>query len=221
LHYPRRDFCLSVLTKSPIQHSEPKFGCAGSPVVLHGLYPYQVFLSRNEQTDRVPVGEGFEALRLDARAGVRAVVELLYLDLLICFEHKILVVRILFVEAPTYVDRTSAPVLFRPRLSFRKLCSKAVCLAVRQQECKDAADDCADDDDYDFDDHLLPFGPRGSTVSGRHIAYWITSSARCSSDCGIVRPRALAVLRLITSSNFVGCSMGRSPGFAPFRILST
>jgi hypothetical protein len=29
------------------------------------------------------------------------------------------------------------------------------------------------------------------------------------------------VLRLITSSNLVGCSMGKSAAFAPFRILST
>ena len=29
-------------------------------------------------------------------------------------------------------------------------------------------------------------------------------------DCGIVMPRALAVLRLMTSSNCVGCSMGSS-----------
>src|SRR5262249_6282796 len=52
-------------------------------------------------------------------------------------------------------------------------------------------------------------------------SYSITWSARCSRDCGIVRPRALAVLRLMTSSNFVGCSTGRSAGLAPFRILST
>jgi hypothetical protein len=51
--------------------------------------------------------------------------------------------------------------------------------------------------------------------------YWITSSARPSSDGGIVRPRALAVLRLMTSSNFSGCWTGRSAGFAPLRILST
>ena len=37
----------------------------------------------------------------------------------------------------------------------------------------------------------------------------------------MVRPSALAVLRLMTSSNFVGCSTGRSAGFAPLRILST
>jgi ABC transporter substrate binding protein len=45
-------------------------------------------------------------------------------------------------------------------------------------------------------------------------AYSITWSARNSSVCGIVRPSAFAVLRLITSSNFVGCSIGRSAGLA-------
>ena len=49
----------------------------------------------------------------------------------------------------------------------------------------------------------------------------MTSSARSRNDCGIVRPRALAVLRLITISNLVACSTGRSAGLAPFRILST
>src|SRR5262249_23572506 len=49
----------------------------------------------------------------------------------------------------------------------------------------------------------------------------ITLSARYSIDCGIVTPICLAVLRLIASSNFVGCSTGRSAGLAPFRILST
>src|SRR5919199_7015333 len=52
-------------------------------------------------------------------------------------------------------------------------------------------------------------------------AYWITSSARTRSDEGNVIPRALAVLRLSTSSNFVGCSTGRSAGLAPLRSLST
>src|SRR4029453_18108064 len=36
--------------------------------------------------------------------------------------------------------------------------------------------------------------------------YWITPPARPRSDGGIVRPRAFAVLRSMTSSNFVGCS---------------
>ena len=44
---------------------------------------------------------------------------------------------------------------------------------------------------------------------GAAIVYWITSSARPSNAGGIVRPSALAVLRLITNSNFVGCSTGR------------
>ncbi len=51
--------------------------------------------------------------------------------------------------------------------------------------------------------------------------YSITSSARASSVGGIAKPIALAVVRLITSSNLVGCSIGRSPGFAPRKILST
>ncbi len=52
-------------------------------------------------------------------------------------------------------------------------------------------------------------------------AYLITLSARISVHCGIVRPICFAVLRLITNSNFIGCSTGRSAGFVPFRILST
>ena len=51
--------------------------------------------------------------------------------------------------------------------------------------------------------------------------YSITSSATVSNLSGIVRPSALAVLRLITSSYSVGCSMGSSPGLAPLSILST
>jgi len=51
--------------------------------------------------------------------------------------------------------------------------------------------------------------------------YPITWSARSSSECGIVSPRALAVFRLMTSSNFVGCSTGRSAGLVPLRTRST
>src|SRR5262245_36134572 len=49
----------------------------------------------------------------------------------------------------------------------------------------------------------------------------ITFSARMSTIGGIVRPICFAVLRLITNSNFVGCSTGKSAGLAPLRILST
>ena len=51
--------------------------------------------------------------------------------------------------------------------------------------------------------------------------YLITLSARYSTDCGIVRPICLAVLKLMMNSNFVGCSTGKSAGFVPLRILST
>jgi hypothetical protein len=47
------------------------------------------------------------------------------------------------------------------------------------------------------------------------------SSAQVRRMGGIVRRSALAVSRLMISSNFVGCSTGRSAGLAPFKILST
>ena len=51
--------------------------------------------------------------------------------------------------------------------------------------------------------------------------YSITSSARASSVGGISRPSILAVLRLMISSNFVGCTTGRSAAFSPWRIRPT
>src|SRR5690348_3362574 len=51
--------------------------------------------------------------------------------------------------------------------------------------------------------------------------YSMSRSAWRRTLGGIVTPSALAVLRLITSSNLAGCSIGRSPGLAPFRILAT
>jgi hypothetical protein len=48
--------------------------------------------------------------------------------------------------------------------------------------------------------------------------YSITSSASASSFAGISRPSVFAVLKLITSSNLVGCTTGRSAGFSPLRM---
>src|SRR5262249_8798691 len=45
--------------------------------------------------------------------------------------------------------------------------------------------------------------------------YSITSSTLASSCGGTSRPSALAVCRLMTNSNFVDCSTGRSAGLAP------
>src|SRR5262249_31128613 len=51
--------------------------------------------------------------------------------------------------------------------------------------------------------------------------YSITSSASASSLSGTVRPSALAVLRLITSSYLVGAWIGRSAGLSPLRMRAT
>jgi hypothetical protein len=66
--------------------------------------------------------------------------------------------------------------------------------------------------------------PGGEVRPGRELqaaavhpaaSYSITSSARPSSVRGNVRPSALAVFMLMTSSPFVTCCTGRSPGFSP------
>src|SRR5262249_27353758 len=66
--------------------------------------------------------------------------------------------------------------------------------------------------------------PRGCHPEKRYEfppPHSITSSARASSEGRRSRPKVLAVLRLITSSNLVGCSTGKSDGLAPLKILST
>ena len=61
------------------------------------------------------------------------------------------------------------------------------------------------------------FVPEGDIA----LAHSITSSAVESSDCGTVRPSALAVLRLITVWYLVGACTGKSAGFSPFKMRST
>src|SRR4029450_2015905 len=51
--------------------------------------------------------------------------------------------------------------------------------------------------------------------------YSITSSARPSNDRGTVRPSALAVFRLMTSSYLVGACTERLAGFSPLRVRAT
>jgi hypothetical protein len=62
---------------------------------------------------------------------------------------------------------------------------------------------------------------RSKTCAVLARSYSIISSARACSVSGTVSPSALAVLRLSTNSNFVGCSTGKSAGLEPFKILST
>src|SRR5829696_9409326 len=61
----------------------------------------------------------------------------------------------------------------------------------------------------------------GSGCDDLPAPHSITSSARARKVGGMVRPSPRAVLRLMRNSNRVGCSTGKSAGFAPLRILST
>ena len=65
------------------------------------------------------------------------------------------------------------------------------------------------------------FETKGFTEIPFLEVHWITWVVRMRMVCGKVRPRALAVFILTTSSNRMGCSTGRSAGLAPFRSLST
>ena len=113
---------------------------------------------------------------------------------------------------------TSARRLTRRSLSLRATAEGHPCSTIWHRRPKKASKD-------------LDSPPQSmcSARSSRHVslpwfaphAYWITSSAWNKMLGGIVRPMAWAVFRLRTSSNFIGCSIGRSPGFAPLRILST
>ena len=64
-------------------------------------------------------------------------------------------------------------------------------------------------------------GPWGREQISPYCGHSITLVACTRIDCGILRPSVLAVFKLIARSNIVGCSIGRSPGLAPYRILST
>src|SRR6516164_9700544 len=72
--------------------------------------------------------------------------------------------------------------------------------------------------------HDVRFTPKSGHSDILHCSierrYSITSSAMLSSPDEGLRPSALAVLRLITSSNLVGCWIGRSAGLAPLRMRS-
>src|SRR5258705_411171 len=60
-------------------------------------------------------------------------------------------------------------------------------------------------------------GPRAPDLP----AYCTTSSARSSSEGGMVNPSVAAVLRLTARTYVVGCCAGRSDGLAPLRMRST
>ena len=72
----------------------------------------------------------------------------------------------------------------------------------------------------------IPEGTRivGETIPAfppRRVAHSITSSALACRASGTVTPSALAVLRLMTNSNFAGCCTGNSAGGSPFKMRLT
>src|SRR5262249_4068177 len=66
-------------------------------------------------------------------------------------------------------------------------------------------------------------GSRGATEQRYELApfHSITLSARSTRAAGTSWPIAFAVLRLMISSNLVGCSTGESAGFVPRRSLAS
>jgi hypothetical protein len=56
---------------------------------------------------------------------------------------------------------------------------------------------------------------------GDIAAYSMISSTRERKRSGIARSMAFAAFALTTSSNLLGCSIGKSRGFAPLRIWAT
>ena len=65
----------------------------------------------------------------------------------------------------------------------------------------------------------------GLPTAGSHQlawrTYWITSSAVARRVSAMLRPNALAVVRLITSSNLVANWTGKPLGLSPLRMPST
>ena len=98
---------------------------------------------------------------------------------------------------------------------------------------------CGDEEASDYDrvaeyTHVRPLGcslsdaamgltmlARGPSMRRHAVSHSITSSARARSVGGIVRPSALAVLKLTAKLKRSACSTGSSAGFLPFTILST
>ena len=69
-------------------------------------------------------------------------------------------------------------------------------------------------------DRHVRFVPKADKVQcSKMYRYSIISSASAERLGGTSMPSALAVLRLMTSSNLVDCTTGKSRGFSPFRIL--
>src|SRR5260370_36174303 len=83
---------------------------------------------------------------------------------------------------------------------------------------------CSPNNGHRQDTSACPFranNARRLETSGSRCPHSITSSARASSEGGIVTPTAFAVFKLTASQKLVGNSIGKSPGAVPRRILVT
>ena len=78
----------------------------------------------------------------------------------------------------------------------------------------------SDSDHSRYESELTLWATSGLMRCSKQRLYSITSSAAMSMVFGTTKPSALAVLRLITSSNLVGACSGRSAGFSPLRMRS-
>jgi len=87
--------------------------------------------------------------------------------------------------------------------------------SARRVGCSEQRDHCGHDP---VQSHPVRPAP-AKLAFGDDAAHSMTSSARARIEGGIVRPSALAVLRLTTSSKVVGCWTGRPAGLAPLRIF--
>ena len=80
---------------------------------------------------------------------------------------------------------------------------------------------CSDSDRIAALRQLSVWANSGLMQCNKWARYSITLSARATNVGGTVMPIASAVLRLITSSNLVGCRTGRSAGLAPRKSLTS
>ncbi len=63
--------------------------------------------------------------------------------------------------------------------------------------------------------------PQPDSCTAAKVPHSITSSASNCIELGTSMPSALAVCRLITNSNLLDCTTGKSVGFSPLRIRPT
>ena len=127
--------------------------------------------------------------------------------------------RSMYPSAQRYSIATVWPSMKPVLLSPSAKCRQAVCQTDRGMALRKPITGIAGCCARAASGHAAAAPPRSVMNSRR--SHSITSSARASSIGGTVRPRALAVMRLRTKSNLVGCSTGMSAGFAPRSILST